>query len=178
MPQNQNAQLYGTLSASSVSGTLQGNENLSAGLTLPHVVLETDYNRLQNKPQINGVELVGNKTSQDLYLVSENTTAGWNENPLYLPKRGEICVYTDHTMITDDLGNTFAYPGIKIGDGNAYLIDLPFIGDDIRYEILQQLRAHTSNTVIHITQEEREFWNRKLNYEYDDAEETLILNRN
>ena len=178
MPQNQNAQLYGTLSASSVSGTLNDGGNLSAGLTIPQTVLETDYNRLANKPQINGVELVGNKTSQDLYLVSENTTVGWNENPLYLPKRGEICVYTDHTMITDDLGNTFAYPGIKIGDGNAYLIDLPFAGDDIRYEILQQLRAHTSNTAIHITQAEREFWNKKLNYEYDDAEETLILNRN
>ena len=30
-----------------------------------------DYNMLSNKPQINGVELVGNKTDKDLYLEAE-----------------------------------------------------------------------------------------------------------
>lgn len=176
MPENQNAQLYGILSASSVSGTLNGDGRISGGLSLPHTTLETDYNRLVNKPSINGVELSGEKSAQDLYIVSENTTAGWGENPMYLPKRGEICVYTDHHSVTDDMGNVLVYPGIKIGDGNAYLIDLPFVGDDTRYLILHQLQAHEANTAIHITQAEREFWNNKLNYNIDSEE--LILTRN
>lgn len=41
----------------------------------------TDYTNLTNKPQINGVNLVGNKTSADLGLVDEATA-----NKLYLQK--------------------------------------------------------------------------------------------
>lgn len=175
MPENQNAQLYGILSASSVSGTLNGDGRLSGGLSLPHTTLETDYNRLVNKPSINGVELSGDKSAQDLYIVSENTTAGWNENPLYLPKAGEICVYTDRTTVVDDQGHEITFSGIKIGDGNAYLIDLPFVGDDTRYMVLQRIQQHEANAAIHVSPEDRSFWNNKLNY--DVAEEELILNR-
>lgn len=174
MPQNQNAKLHGVLSSSSVSGNIQGGD-LSAGLTLPQTRLETDYERLINKPQINGIELSGSKSSQDLYIVSENTTAGWNANPQYLPKRGEICIYTDYTVRQDDLGNTITYPGIKVGDGNSYLIDMPFVGAETRYMLLEQLRIHEENTSIHVTQAEKEFWNNKLNY--DISNEELILTR-
>lgn len=175
MPQNQNALLYGTLSSSSVSGTLQGG-SMSASLSIPQTRLETDYERLVHKPSINGVELSGNKTSQDLFIVSENTTAGWNDLPQYLPKAGEICIYTDYKTIRDDLGNDIVYPGIKVGDGNAYLIDMPFVGAEIRFELLQRISAHEQNATIHITQQEREFWNNKLNY--DAVGEELILTRN
>lgn len=177
MPQIKRPDISGTLSTPSLSGSVR-NAGVSASLNVPHTILETDYNRLVNKPTINGVEISGDKNSQDYNIVSENTTSGWNENPMYLPKRGEICVYTDYVTQEDDMGNTIVYPGFKIGDGNSYLIDMPFVGAEIRYEILRQLQAHTSNTAIHITQSEREFWNNKLNYEYDESEEILILNRN
>lgn len=175
MPQNQNVLLYGTLSSSSVSGNLQSG-NMSASLSIPQSRVELDYERLINKPRINGVELSGNKTSQDLFIVSENSTEGWASMAQYLPKQGEICIYTDYKTFQDDLGNTIVCPGIKIGDGNSYLIDLPFTDAELRHEVLQRLSDHEQNTTIHITQAEREFWNNKLNY--DAVGEELILTRN
>jgi len=172
--------LSGRLESGALSGALSTptSGTLSATLTTPKttVIVQGDYDRLDNKPQINGVELGGNKTSQDLFIVSENTTAGWNSDPLYLPKSGEICIYTDHATVQDDLGNTIVCPGIKVGDGNSYLIDMPFVGTEIRYEILRRLKLHEENTAIHLMPGEREFWNNKLNY--DVSNEELILNRN
>lgn len=165
--------------ADRIAGTLRGtlgSTPLGGSLSIPLQSATVDYNTLVNRPSINGVELVGNKSSADLNIVSENTTSGWNSNPQYLPKRGEICVYTDYTTIQDDMGNDITYPGIKVGDGNSYLIDLPFVGADTRYLLIQMIRDHEANTTIHITQAEREFWNDKLNY--DVSEEELILTRN
>lgn len=135
-----------------------------------------NYEDLANKPQINGVSLTGNQSSQDLYLVSENTTAGWNSNPMYLPKKGEICVYTDYTTVTDDQGRTITYPEIKIGDGNSYLIDLPLASASARYFLMNKLQEHIDDTSVHIQPGERQFWNNKLNY--DVSGEDLILTRN
>lgn len=135
-----------------------------------------DYNGAIHKPSINGVELIGDKNLADLHIVSENTTAGWNSNPQYLPKQGEICIYTDYTIVQDDMGQTIAYPDIKVGDGNSYLIDLPFVSAGTRYVLLHALSEHENNHIIHITQEEREFWNAKLNYE--ESGETLVFTRN
>lgn len=59
-------------------------------------------------------------------------------------------MYTDYRL--DEEGN--AVPGIKIGDGNAYLIDAPFMDTDII--------DHINNHTIHITEEERQFWNNKV----------------
>lgn len=135
-----------------------------------------NYDGAINKPQINGVELKGNMSLSDLYIVSENTKAGWAANPQYLPKQGEICIYTDYTVVTDDQGRTLTYPEIKIGDGNAYLVDLPFISDSSRYRVLQKLQEHADNMDLHLRPGEREFWNNKLNY--DVSGEDLILTRN
>lgn len=175
MADRQTGSLRGKLDSGALSGRLT-NGSLSGNLTIPDQRATVDYNSIINKPSINGVELSGNLTSQDLFIVSENTTAGWNSMPQYLPKAGEICIYTDYTTIRDDMGNTIVYPGIKIGDGNSYLIDMPFVGAEIRHEVLQSLREHERNTTIHITQAEREFWNNKLNY--DVSSEELILTRN
>lgn len=110
----------------------------------------------------------GNK----IYL---DTTANWNAKRSYQPLRGDVIVYTDHGQIDDGYGNMIDVPGVKIGDGNAYLIDLPFVGADVRFQILRELRAHTSNTLIHVTPEEKEFWNNKLNCQVNDG--NLVLNR-
>ena len=135
-----------------------------------------DYNRLRNRPSVNGVTLEGEHNAGSLYLVSENTTAGWAALPGYQPRRGEIVVYTDHRTVTDELGETHAVPGVKIGDGSAYAVDLPFIDDGLRYEVMQALRDHAGNAAIHVSPAEKEFWNAKLNYGV--SEEELILNRN
>lgn len=108
-------------------------------------------------------------------LVTRDTTSNWNNHRSFIPMLGEIIIYTDHGQIDDGYGNLINVPGIKIGDGNAYLIDLPFVGNDVRYEILQQLNAHENNTNIHVTQADRDFWDNKLNYTINN--ETLIFNR-
>ena len=99
--------------------------------------------------------------------VSRDTTANWNKYPMFRPKRGEVIVYEDHDSITDERGEKHLIPGIKIGDGNAYLIDLPFCDDGLRLELLTKLHDHAARTDIHVTQEDKIFWNHKLNYEIE-----------
>lgn len=103
-----------------------------------------------------------------------NTTAGWRADLSFVPAPGEIIVYTDKATYEED-GQTVTVPGIKIGDGSAYGIDLPFLGEVETNQVLQQLNAHTSNTDIHITAAERTFWNKKLNCSLTG--ETLVFNR-
>lgn len=97
--------------------------------------------------------------------VSRDTTANWNQYRTFVPKRGEVIVYMDHKTIRNELGQELQVPGIKIGDGNSYLIDLPFCDDGLRMELLTMLNDHLQNTDIHVTPEDKQFWNRKLNYE-------------
>lgn len=108
-------------------------------------------------------------------LVRRDTTENWNAVRSFIPMRGEIIIYTDHGKIEDEYHNRINVPGIKIGDGSAYLIDLPFVNDDVRYQILTELRMHSGNTDIHVTAEEKTFWNNKLNCIVEG--ENLILNR-
>lgn len=107
-----------------------------------------NYERLTNKPKINGVELFGDKTAYELglaYKIKYDTSEGWANNLEYIPKEGELIIYTD-------------LPAIKVGDGLAYAVDLPFVNDDIR----DMLFDHIRDTVAHITADEREFWNNKV----------------
>lgn len=103
--------------------------------------------------------------------ISINTTEGWIAKRNYIPKLGEIAIFSDRHVV-----DGVNYPGIKIGDGLAYVVDLPFFGDDETARIIDILNDHIENTEVHITNEERSFWNAKLNCEIDD--ENLILTRN
>ena len=100
-----------------------------------------------------------------------DVTENWDSNPLYIPEKGLIVVYSDKGTIIRD-GQTINVCGIKIGDGNSYLIDLPFVGD----EWAAIMEDHIQDTNIHVTLEEKNFWNNKLNLEL--IEETLVFNRN
>lgn len=136
--------------------------------TVPtNLVVERDRQVVMGTEQVRII-----RSGQSVYM---DTTANWNAKRDYIPNRGDIIVYTDHGQIDDGYGNIIDVPGVKIGDGNAYLIDLPFVGADVRYQILTELRAHTGNTLIHVTPEEKEFWNNKLNCTVNG--ENLILNR-
>jgi hypothetical protein len=95
-------------------------------------------------------------------IVKYNTTAYWDSRVSYIPGPGDIIIYSD-------------FKTIENGTGNAYVQDLAFINDFDSAEIME----HISNTVIHVTQEEKDFWNNKLNI--DDAQEVigevLVFNR-
>lgn len=115
--------------------------------------------------------------------MKRDTTANWNNAVGFIPLDGEIIIYTDYKTITEVIDNqnvTKNIPGIKIGDGNAYVQDLPFMDNDLR----DALMAHIANTNVHVTLNDKSFWNNKLNYddtlEVDNelVNETLVLNRN
>ena len=98
--------------------------------------------------------------------MKRDTTANWNAvGTTFIPLEGEIIVYLDYQ--TD--GNGVTYPGIKIGDGNAYLVDLPFTTGKIE----NILNTHIADTDIHVTVAEKTFWNNKLNTHVDN--ENLVL---
>jgi len=99
-----------------------------------------------------------------------DTTEHWSQKTEYIPPLGTIIVYTDRNVI-----DGVKYAGVKLGDGHVYVVDLPFVGDDIAVQFVEMLNEHIGNTNIHVTTEEKEFWNNKLNLRIEGEE--LILNR-
>lgn len=120
--------------------------------------------------------------------LKRDTTENWNNAKGFIPKAGEVIIYTDYetkTYTVQEYGETVTktvqIPNIKIGTGNAYVQDLGFVDENTR----DILMAHIQDHDIHVTLQEKLFWNNKINV--DDAEEqiageladeTLILNRN
>lgn len=93
-----------------------------------------DYDDLTNKP------------------IHFDTTAGWNSQLTFVGTEGHIYVYTDYKTI-----NNTSVPGIKISDGQAYLIDTPFVQGNSTL-----LDQHISDAVKHITSAERQAWDNKV----------------
>lgn len=90
-------------------------------------------------------------------------TATWNSQAQLVSQQGYIYIYSDHQQ--DSSGNDI--PGIKVGDGNAYLIDLPFS--------TKLIDEHIADAVIHITSAERDFWNNKVTCYIDDNNITRLV---
>ena len=120
--------------------------------------------------------------------LKRDTTENWNNARGFIPLPGEVIVYTDYEVKTyeveeygEKVTKTVEIPNIKVGTGNAYVQDLAFVDEKTR----DILMAHIQDHDIHVTLQEKVFWNNKINV--DDAEEqvsgeledeTLILNRN
>ena len=108
-----------------------------------------------------------------------DTTQNWNAARGMIPHQGEIIIYTDYKSIVKEIDGeerTVFIPGIKVGDGAAYVQDLPFIDEDLRDRIME----HINNQEIHVTLGDKLFWNNKLNVnDLSEVEErALIFNRN
>lgn len=102
-----------------------------------------------------------------------DTTANWIAHATVVPLLGEIIVYTDYKTVTKD-GVTQYIPGVKIGDGNAFVVDLPFVTDAVEAaSILAELEAHINDTNVHTSAEEKNTWNSKISAEISG--ETLIF---
>ncbi len=109
--------------------------------------------------------------SQKQNRISADTKANWNAKLGFIPVKGEIIIYLDKATVEE--GNeTITYPGIKIGDGMAYCVDLPFLGD----ELAARLLAHINNSSVHVSSADRIRWDNKLNCTVN--QETLVLDRN
>lgn len=150
-----------------LNGRLSGVGGLSGNMSAPS---GGDYNRLVNRPSINNVELLGNKTSQDLGLpiIYYGTTEEWNSRIDIVSERQAIYIYTDHRIESD-----VALPAIKVGDGNSYLIDLPFVTADMP-GVEHLVETHIADSSIHVSPEDRSFWNSK-HKALVDTNETLVF---
>ena len=115
--------------------------------------------------------ITGLQTELDNLTWKSNTCDYWDRQRLYIPRYKEMVIYEDYSW-TIRYGMRVRVPNFKIGDGTTYLIDLPFVNDDIR----DNLATHIRDIVAHVTSEERTFWNNKINVEANGEE--LILNRN
>ena len=120
-------------------------------------VTTSDHNELRNRDlpdqhpidAITGLREAINSIPEVLY----DTTANWNSYIDYIPPRGAIIVYSDYAYVPGA-----EVPNFKIGDGLAYLVDLPFVEDDLRYEF----NEHIHDNTVHITAAERANWNNKV----------------
>ena len=113
-----------------------------------------------------GARALGTGSGSSVKEILSDTTAGWNADPGLVSQIDILYVYTDH-FENEVNGETVYSPGYKIGDGNAYVIDLPFTS--LPFEL------HIADDVRHITAEERTFWNNKNRGYVVDGEETLYL---
>lgn len=141
-----------------------------------------DYLDLSNKPQINGHELVGDLSPEDLgiqqvqvdwnetapsavsYIKNKpeiptilyGTTESWDSQATLVSQQKTIYVYTDYQVHE---GKNI--PGFKVGDGITLLINLPFTSSEGG-----------------ITDSERERWNNKVTAFIDsEDEENLIFSK-
>lgn len=89
--------------------------------------------------------LEANMSKQVLF----GTDAQWAAQTSLVSDANTLYVWRDHA--TDAQGNEIA--GIKVGDGSAYVVDLPFT-DELLVE-------HMADSVRHVTAQERAFWNAK-----------------
>lgn len=92
--------------------------------------------------------------------IESDTTEGWNSQPSLVAKEGHLYFYTDYMTV-----GGVNISGVKIGDGTSYLIDLPFLDD--------KFQEHIGDSIVHITQAEREFWNNK-NRAYVTGEKLIL----
>lgn len=99
------------------------------------------------------------------------TTEHWNSQPELVGKKSHIYVYSDFGE-TEIEGKIVSVPNIKIGDGNAFLIDNPFITASVE----ELLELHIDDSSVHISSEERDFWNNKVRCFIDpESPENIIF---
>ena len=100
------------------------------------------------------------------YHIYYDTTENWNNQPTLIGERGSIYIYSDGKQI-EESGQIINIPRLKVGDGQAYLIDNPFIDQDIREKL---------DSLIIITQEDVDRWNDKVGAKISSVDnENLIL---
>lgn len=109
-----------------------------------------------------------NKNKLNFY---SDTVEGWRSKIHYVAEQNTMYIYIDYKKDEDQ---DFYIPGIKLGDGKTYLIDLPFL-NNINSDIEKWMLQHIRNKDIHITSQQRLFWNNKLNLKMDN--ENLVFNR-
>lgn len=114
-------------------------------------------------------QIISGRINQKLTVVAK-TKSQWDIDGLTTSEPGVLYVTTDYRTITKD-DTTYEVPAFKLGDGNGYIIDLPYMTVDE-----QTFLNHVNDRVVHITQSEREYWNNKNRCEIDENDpECLVI---
>ena len=145
--------------------TASGDSVRVSDLSVATVLYDTDKVMIvggEDEHLVTMATLRGYLESTMAKQVRFGTTAEWSAQSSLVSEHGVLYVYTDHG--TDQYGNSIA--GIKAGDGNAYVVDLPFT-DAV-------LTEHISDTTVHITAAERAFWNSKVRAYYAGTEQLVL----
>lgn len=95
------------------------------------------------------------------------TTAYFEGVKTTVPPRGQLVIFSDLRSITKSDGTTITSAGIKVGDGIKTIEQLPFI-DWFYWD-------HINDKNIHVTAEQKTFWNNKITCEVSG--ETLNLKK-
>ena len=99
--------------------------------------------------------------------IISNTTAYWSSRTSLISEKDTIYIYTDYKKNE----NNKDIPGIKIGDGLTYVVDLPFIDDEVT--------EHIADKIIHLSQQDRNKWDAKVRcYINASDSENLIFTNN
>lgn len=93
--------------------------------------------------------------------ITQKTKEEWAADTGTVSEKGHIYVITDYE--TDEDGTI--HPGLKIGDGKAYIGDLPVVAGS-------QIKKDTASTV---SAADRSKWNSAVAAQVDDDTETLVL---
>ncbi len=137
------------------------------------IYIDTDDERILINPNadwsaISGSSNILNKPDHLGKVISGNKY-WWDTQIDLVGEKDTIYIYNDYQYYTKPDGTIVYIPGIKIGDGNAYLIDTPFVD--------HAMMEHINNQDVHIKPEERAFWNDKVRAYYSD-DDTLVLTTN
>lgn len=113
-----------------------------------------------------------NSSSSDS-LIHYGTKEYWDSQLTLIGEKSNIYIYSDYaSKVVDD--KTILISNIKIGDSTSYLIDIPFVTESIE----DLLNSHINDKVSHITSQERNSWNEKVNCYIDpeDSENIIFSN--
>lgn len=149
-----------------IHGKVSSHQNIGGQVNTPPEVKDEIHGKVKTSQGIGGgvntTSAVNGEIDRNVKYRSfgdtiflYGTTKYWNAQPRLISQSKTIYVYTDHSQ--DGEGNDI--PGFKLGDGMAYLIDMPFV--------TQNMEDHIKNTVRHITQDERNKWNNKVSVRID-----------
>lgn len=119
-------------------------------------------------------EIGSGASGSSICKIHYGTTEYWNAQPLLIGEKSHIYVYTDYA-VTKNGEKSVLVPNIKIGDGNAYLIDNPFVATSVE----ELVDLHINDTTQHITEEERNLWNNKVECHLSESNsETIVFTTN
>lgn len=110
-----------------------------------------------------------NPSTIDYSKIHYDTKANWDRQTFLIAERGHLYIYKD-AEVTYINGRRVVYPGIKIGDGSSYLIDMSYslVGSDH-----ERLINHIQNSTIHVGTGDRMNWNDKVSVSVVQSNEEL-----